>query len=50
LILPAFGALTGGMDASDPAIIRALRPERAADALLGVQGKLVQFPIWRAAA
>ena len=50
LILPAFGALTGGMDAGDPAIIAALRPERAADALLGVQGRLVQYPLWRAAA
>jgi uncharacterized protein len=50
LILPAFGALTGGMDAADPAIIAALQPARAADALLGVQGKLVQYPLWRAAA
>ncbi|HEX4846925.1 MAG TPA: ligase-associated DNA damage response endonuclease PdeM [Novosphingobium sp.] len=47
LILPAFGALTGGMDAADPAIIAALQPARAVDALLGVQGKLVQFPLWR---
>ena len=50
LILPAFGALTGGMDAADPAIIAALQPVRAADALLGVQGRLVQYPIWRASA
>lgn len=50
LILPAFGTLTGGMDAADPAIIAALQPVRAADALLGVQGRLVQYPIWRAAA
>ncbi|MFP5395228.1 MAG: ligase-associated DNA damage response endonuclease PdeM [Alphaproteobacteria bacterium] len=50
LILPAFGALTGGMDAADPAIIAALQPVCAADALLGVQGRLVQYPIWRAAA
>ena len=49
LILPAFGTLTGGMDAADPAIIAALQPVRAADALLGVQGRLVQYPIWRAA-
>ncbi len=47
LILPAFGTLTGGMDAADPAIIAALAPERAADALLGVQGRLVSFPLWR---
>jgi metallophosphoesterase superfamily enzyme len=50
LILPAFGALTGGMDAADPAIITALQPARAVDALLGVQGRLVQYPLWRAAA
>ncbi|MEQ1499384.1 MAG: ligase-associated DNA damage response endonuclease PdeM [Novosphingobium sp.] len=50
LILPAFGALTGGMDAADPAIIAAMQPARAIDALLGVQGKLVQYPLWRAAA
>ncbi|WP_309752743.1 ligase-associated DNA damage response endonuclease PdeM [Novosphingobium sp.] len=50
LILPAFGALTGGMDAADPAIIAAMQPARAVDALLGVQGKLVQYPLWRAAA
>jgi uncharacterized protein len=50
LILPAFGTLTGGMDAADPAIRAALHPAREADALLGVQGKLVSFPLWRAAA
>lgn len=48
LILPAFGALTGGMDAADPAIIAAMQPARAVDALLGVQGRLVQYPLWRA--
>ena len=50
LILPAFGALTGGMDAADPAIIAAMQPDRAVDALLGVSGKLLQYPLWRAAA
>lgn len=50
LILPAFGTLTGGMDAADPAIINAMQPARAVDALLGVRGKLVQYPLWRAAA
>jgi DNA ligase-associated metallophosphoesterase len=50
LILPAFGALTGGMDAADPAIIAALQPARSADALLAASGKLVQYPLWRAAA
>ena len=50
LILPAFGALTGGMDAADPAIIAAMQPARAVDAVLSVQGRLVQYPLWRAAA
>ena len=50
LILPAFGALTGGMNAADPVILKAMQPARAVDALLGVQGRLVQFPLWRAAA
>ena len=50
LILPAFGALTGGMDAADPAIIAAMQPARAVDALLGVSGRLLQYPLWRAAA
>jgi len=49
LILPAFGALTGGMDAADPAIIAAMQPARAVDAVLSAQGRLVQFPLWRAA-
>ena len=48
LILPAFGSLTGGMNAADPAIIAALQPARCADALLSAGGKLVQFPLWRA--
>ena len=49
LILPAFGALTGGMNASDPAIIAAMQPARAVDAVLGAGGRLVQLPLWRAA-
>ena len=49
LILPAFGALTGGMDAADPAIIAALQPARAVNALLGVRGQLIRYPLWRAA-
>ena len=50
LILPAFGALTGGMDAADPAIIAAMQPARSVDAMLSVKGKLIQYPLWRAAA
>jgi len=50
LILPAFGALTGGMDAADPAILAAMQPARAIDAVLPAAGRLVQYPLWRAAA
>ena len=49
MILPAFGALTGGMDAADPAILAALQPARAIDAVLPAGGKLARFPLWRAA-
>lgn len=49
MILPAFGALTGGMNAADPAILEAMQPARAIDAVLPAAGKLVQFPLWRAA-
>ncbi len=50
IILPAFGTLTGGMDAADPAILSALQPALAIDAVLPVAGKLAQFPLWREAA
>ncbi len=50
MILPAFGALTGGMDAADPAILAALQPARAIDAVLAAGGRLATFPLWRAAA
>ena len=49
LVLPAFGALTGGMDAADPAIIAALQPARRITALLATREKLVEFPLWAAA-
>ena len=50
LVLPAFGALTGGMDASDPAIVGALQPAAAIDALVPARARLVSYPLWRAAA
>ena len=50
MILPAFGALTGGMDAADPAILGALQPARSIDAVVPAGGKLATFPLWRAAA
>lgn len=48
MILPAFGALTGGMDAADPAILAAMQPALAIDAVLPAAGRLVQYPLWRA--
>ena len=50
LILPAFGALTGGLDADAPAIRAALEPAPAADALLPAAGRLARFALWRTAA
>ena len=49
LILPAFGALTGGLNAADPAILAALQPARMIDALVPAAGKLARFPLWREA-
>ena len=43
LILPAFGALTGGLDADDPVIIRAVGAP--AQALVPVEDKLLRFPL-----
>lgn len=50
MILPAFGALTGGMDAAAPEILGALQPARQIDALAAAGERLVEFPLWRAAA
>ena len=50
MILPAFGAYTGGMDAGDPAIRAALQPAQTITAVLPAKDRLVQFPLWRAAA
>ncbi len=50
MILPAFGALTGGMDASDPAIVEALQPAAAIDAVVPAGKRLARFPLWREAA
>jgi DNA ligase-associated metallophosphoesterase len=43
LILPAFGALTGGLDACDPAIVRAVGPR--AHALVPVADRMLRFPL-----
>lgn len=43
LILPAFGALTGGLDARHPEIVRALGAP--AEALVPVSDRLLRFPL-----
>jgi DNA ligase-associated metallophosphoesterase len=43
LILPAFGSLTGGLDAHHPEIVRAVGT--GAQALVPVQDRLLRFPI-----
>jgi DNA ligase-associated metallophosphoesterase len=43
LVLPAFGALTGGLDACHPEIVRAVGPD--AQALVPVADRLLRFPI-----
>ncbi|RYE03608.1 MAG: ligase-associated DNA damage response endonuclease PdeM [Sphingomonadales bacterium] len=43
LILPAFGALTGGLDAHHPEIVRAVGT--GAHALIALENKLLRFPI-----
>ncbi|MXO66938.1 ligase-associated DNA damage response endonuclease PdeM [Altericroceibacterium endophyticum] len=49
LILPAFGALTGGMNAADPAIVQAMQPADTIMAMLHAKGKLLHFPLWKRA-
>ncbi|RJF93415.1 ligase-associated DNA damage response endonuclease PdeM [Sphingomonas cavernae] len=43
LILPAFGALTGGLDASHPEILRAVGGQ--AEALVPLEDRLLRFPL-----
>jgi uncharacterized protein len=43
LILPAFGSLTGGLDAAHPAIVRAVGSD--AEALVPVEGRMLRFPL-----
>ena len=43
IILPAFGALTGGLDAHHPAILRAMGG--AGQALIPVEDRLLRFPL-----
>jgi len=50
LVLPAFGALTGGMNAADPAIVGAMQPAERIDALVPLEQRIVRLPLWREAA
>jgi len=50
MILPAFGTLTGGMDAAAPEIRAALQPAQAIEALMPARGQIARFPLWQAAA
>ena len=50
LILPSFGALTGGMNAADPAIVKAMQPAERVDALVALEDRMVRLPLWREAA
>lgn len=50
MILPAFGTLTGGMDAGAPQIRAALQPARQIEALMPAGGRIARFPLWQAAA
>lgn len=50
MILPAFGSLTGGMNAADPAILAAVQPARTIHAIVPTQKKLARFALWKDAA
>ncbi|URW75816.1 ligase-associated DNA damage response endonuclease PdeM [Sphingomonas donggukensis] len=45
LILPAFGSLTGGLDAGHPEIVRAVGGQGAAEALIALDDRLLRFPL-----
>lgn len=50
MILPAFGTLTGGLDAAHPEILGALQPAARIEALMPAAGRIARFPLWQAAA
>ena len=50
MILPAFGTLTGGMDAAAPEIRAALQPAQAIEALMPARDQIARFPLWQTAA
>ncbi|MEC7422119.1 MAG: phosphoesterase, partial [Pseudomonadota bacterium] len=41
---------TGGMNAGDPAILKALQPADRIDAVVPAKGKLARFNLWNRAA
>ena len=45
LILPAFGALTGGLDAHHPEIVRAIGGRAQGQALVALPDRLLRFPL-----
>jgi uncharacterized protein len=47
MILPAFGTLTGGMDAGAPEILTALQPAHRIEALMPARGRIARFPLWQ---
>jgi uncharacterized protein len=50
MILPAFGAFTGGMDAGAPEIRAALQPAEMLEAIVPAKGKVARFALMTAAA
>ena len=50
MILPAFGTLTGGLDAAAPEIRAALSPAQAIEALMPARGRIARFALWQATA
>jgi DNA ligase-associated metallophosphoesterase len=48
MILPAFGSLTGGMDAAAPEIRAALAPANRIEALMPAKGRIARFALWAA--
>ena len=50
MILPAFGSLTGGLDAGHPEILGALQPAARIEALMPAKGRIARFPLWQPAA
>lgn len=50
LVMPAFGALTGGLDAAHPALLKALQPARSIAALVPTASRVARFALWQAQA